>query len=69
MMLENKFILLPDIIGVPKSLKLSGFEAEILYESAITGTETLMIMAPLLIVFLFCQRYLVQGIERSGIVG
>ena len=61
MMLENKFILLPDIIGVPKSLKLSGFEAEILYESAIKGTETLMIMAPLLIVFLFCQRYLVQG--------
>jgi len=29
----------------------------------------LMIIAPLLLVFLFCQRYLVQGIERSGIVG
>ncbi len=40
-----------------------------LYEQAVTGTQSLMILLPLLIIFLFCQRYLVQGIERSGIVG
>jgi len=28
-----------------------------------------MILTPLLVVYLFCQRYLVEGIERSGIVG
>ncbi len=42
---------------------------KILYQQALTGTQALMILLPLLIVFLFCQRYLVQGIERSGIVG
>jgi multiple sugar transport system permease protein len=29
----------------------------------------LMACTPLIILYLFCQRYLVQGIERSGIVG
>lgn len=29
----------------------------------------LMVCTPLIILYLFCQRYLVQGIERSGIVG
>ena len=29
----------------------------------------LMACTPLVILYLFCQRYLVQGIERSGIVG
>lgn len=29
----------------------------------------MMVCAPLIILYLFCQRYLVQGIERSGIVG
>ena len=29
----------------------------------------MMICTPLIILFLFCQKYLVQGIERSGIVG
>ena len=27
------------------------------------------IIAPLIVMYLFCQRYLVEGIERSGIVG
>jgi hypothetical protein len=29
----------------------------------------LMACTPLIVLYLFCQRYLVQGIERSGIVG
>ncbi|MBR6728206.1 MAG: hypothetical protein IKM08_08425, partial [Clostridia bacterium] len=29
----------------------------------------LMACTPLIILYLFCQRHLVQGIERSGIVG
>ena len=29
----------------------------------------LMACIPLIVLFLFCQKYLVQGIERSGIVG
>ncbi len=36
---------------------------------AAKNTIGLMIIAPLLIVYLFLQRYLVEGIERSGITG
>ena len=39
------------------------------FEAAIKNTVSLMIMAPLIVVYLFCQKFLVQGIERSGITG
>lgn len=34
-----------------------------------SAAASLLIIAPLIIMYLFCQRYLIQGIERSGIVG
>ena len=40
-----------------------------LYRQAISNTSGMMVIAPLVIMYLFCQKYLVQGIERSGIVG
>ena len=43
--------------------------AKSLYDIAIQNTAGLMIILPLVIMYLFCQRYLVQGIERSGLVG
>ncbi len=39
------------------------------YTSAMTYACGFLICSPLVILFLFCQKYLVQGIERSGIVG
>ncbi len=36
--------------------------------SAINDTASLLIIFPLLIVFLFAQRYFIQSIERSGLV-
>lgn len=66
--LGNELILMPSIIAVPQSLN-TAFEQKELYESAIKNTGGLLVLAPLLIVYLFCQRYLIQGIERSGIVG
>ncbi|MBQ3057241.1 MAG: carbohydrate ABC transporter permease [Clostridia bacterium] len=39
------------------------------YSQAVMYACGLMACAPLIILYLFCQRYLVQGIERSGIVG
>ncbi|MBQ3064560.1 MAG: carbohydrate ABC transporter permease [Clostridia bacterium] len=39
------------------------------YRQAITYACGLMASAPLIVLYLFCQKYLVQGIERSGIVG
>ena len=38
-----------------------------LYEGAVKNTGGLMIIAPLVIIYVFCQRFLVQGIERSGL--
>lgn len=40
-----------------------------LFSQAIQNTAALMVMAPLLVIYMFCQRYLIQGIERSGITG
>ncbi len=61
--------LMPNIVSVPASLGAAGFEAAGVYESAIINTCALLIILPLVILYCFCQRYIVQGIERSGIVG
>ena len=39
------------------------------YVSAIQGTATILIAAPLIIIYVFLQDKIVQGVERSGIVG
>ena len=65
---EDSLQFMSSITGVPESLKTSvtGLEA---YASAITGTATILIALPLILAYLFVQNYIVQGIERSGIVG
>lgn len=60
--------MLPNIVTVPTSLQAS-FAASDLYNSAITNTAGLLIIVPLFIIFLFAQNALVEGVERSGIVG
>jgi len=56
------------ITRVPDALKLQVKNLEA-YASAITGTATILIALPLILAYLFVQNYIVQGIERSGIVG
>ena len=60
--------LLPDIIKIPKSLNVD-FAGKELYQAAINNTAGILILIPLIIMYLFGQRYIVQGIERSGITG
>jgi multiple sugar transport system permease protein len=36
---------------------------------AYTGTMSLMVIAPLIIIYIFAQKSMTEGIERSGIVG
>lgn len=43
-------------------------DADILQTQALVDTSSLLLILPLLIVFLFAQRYFVQSIERSGLV-
>ncbi len=58
--------LLTKIVEVPASLKTSFAGAE-LYDTAVRNTCGLMIIFPLVILYIFCQNFLVQGIEHSGI--
>lgn len=56
------------ITEIPVSLKTDYAGANLFYQ-AIHNTAGMMAIAPLIVVYLFCQNFLVQGIERSGIVG
>ena len=56
------------VMEIPVSLTTSYAGASLFYQ-AIHNTAGMMAIAPLIVVYLFCQRFLVQGIERSGIVG
>ena len=68
---ESKMLLLPDIYQYwPPSIQPpEGAAGAALYQNVFHNTAGIMIIFPLVIIYLFCQRYLVQGIERSGLVG
>ena len=63
----TKTKLLVHTVEVPVSLQDSSFEGQSIYESAIKNTCGLMIIFPLVVLYAFCQKFLVQGIEHSGI--
>jgi ABC-type maltose transport system permease subunit len=63
---STKTNLLVKIVGIPDSL-VTDYPGQNLFYSAIRNTCGLCIIAPLVILFLFCQNFLVQGIERSGL--
>ncbi|MBQ9071252.1 MAG: carbohydrate ABC transporter permease [Clostridia bacterium] len=65
------FYLMSDVYGTPPDslLQYQTFAGWGLYQNVIQNTAGMLIIAPLLILYLFCQKYLVQGIERSGLVG
>ncbi len=61
-------ILLPNIVKIPASLN-TDFVAQTAYETAIRNTCGILILLPLVIIYLFAQRTLIEGVERSGITG
>ncbi len=69
---EDKIYLMSDVVKTTElmnKLYPGAFPGKDLYENVIANTAGMMAIAPLIILYLFCQRYLVQGIERSGLVG
>lgn len=60
--------LMSSIVEVPEALELASKNLSA-YQWAIKGTAAILIVLPLIIAYLFVQNKLVQGIERSGIVG
>ncbi len=62
----REFVMLPDIVKIPESLSDTTLSA---FETAIRNTSGLLILLPLVIIYLFAQRTLIEGVERSGITG
>lgn len=62
----QKITLMPKIVDIPSSLELD-YPGQNMYYSAIKNTCGICIIAPLVVLYLFCQKFLVQGIERSGL--
>ena len=60
--------LMTDIVAIPKTLDTS-FAGGSMYSTAITNTCGMLIIAPLILIYVFAQKYIIQGIERSGITG
>ncbi|MBQ7921666.1 MAG: carbohydrate ABC transporter permease [Clostridia bacterium] len=61
--------LLPDIVKVPKGLTDGYTTASTYISAAARNACGILILIPLIILYLFGQRYIVEGIERSGITG
>ncbi len=60
--------LMKDIIAVPKTIDLTVTDATA-YSNAIKNTCGLLIILPLVLIYVFAQKFIIQGIERSGITG
>lgn len=59
--------LLVDLVGeIPSSLKIE-YAGQSLYYTAIRNTCGLLIIMPLVVLYAFGQKFLVQGIESSGL--
>ncbi|MBQ9162325.1 MAG: carbohydrate ABC transporter permease [Clostridia bacterium] len=63
---DPDFMLMPNIVEIPPSLE-TDYPGQNMYYAAIKNTCGICIIAPLVILYLFCQKFLVQGIERSGL--
>ena len=65
-LLSNSFVSSKEVASLQAStVGVEGQQTKWL--GAVHNTSALMVIAPLVIVYLFCQKYLVQGIERSGL--
>ena len=63
---NNKTKLMSNILDIPSSLK-TDYAGQNMYYSAIRNTCGICIILPLVVLYAFCQNFLVQGIERSGL--
>ncbi len=66
----EKIYMMPDVYIVDTlSIFKSDMAGASIYQNVLQNTGGMLIIAPLIVLYLFCQKYLVQGIERSGLVG
>ncbi len=63
---EDSLKLISHISSIPLSLQNTKVTQ---FETAIRGTASILIILPLMLVYLVAQNKIVEGVERSGIVG
>jgi multiple sugar transport system permease protein len=68
-MFFNKVPVLSTQLSAMSSTIYQTITNEPVYVSMILNTGILLVMAPLIIMYLFVQRYFVESVERTGIVG
>ncbi len=61
MLMPNMVVLSNTVSNVTKGV------SELIQQQTLYDTASILMIFPLLIVFLFAQRYFIQGIERSGL--
>lgn len=66
-LLQTKIEGLANLIGAMMSTTPGGVDPY--YQSIITNTGIVLLILPITLVFLFAQRFFVESIENSGIVG
>ncbi len=65
----NSNAVLSNAVFVIKSAFTDAYGGGQFYKTAVLQTGVLMAIAPLIIMYIFLQRKIIAGIERSGIVG
>ncbi len=69
----SKFSFMSTIDGVPATIReMMKYESSSIqqaYSATLSGTASILIALPLIIMYVFLQRRIVEGVERSGIVG
>ena len=66
---NRNMTVLPMILTKVRAIATEAISNGTMMSSVMQNTAVIMIIAPLFIFYLFFQRQLIQGIERSGIVG
>ena len=59
----------PTLRDISESVLLGNMTATNSFSAIIMNTAGMLVVAPLIVLYLFCQRYLIQGIEHSGFGG
>lgn len=59
----------PTLEAIREEVLIGNDTAQSTFAAIVMNTAGMLVVAPLIILYLFCQRYLIQGIEHSGFGG
>lgn len=65
----KNFRVLPNIVFAVTNVNSMGVFAGTMKSSTLVNTAALLVLSPMVVIYMFAQKKLIQGIERSGIVG